>query len=235
VRTVVLTGVSRGLGAALLDELLDGGGWRIVALGRRFTDRQRELAGDRLVGDRLRLIEADFAEPATLPDAGRLAAELTGCAEAVLVHNAAVVGPIGPVGTLDDGALATAVTVNLTAPMVLTNAFLAAVPATAGRIRLLYVSSGAAHRPIEGWAAYCATKSGGEAYFSVVAAEAARRDRRVVVASVNPGVMNTGMQASLRGAEFPDRERYVELHARGELPAPTVVARRIIAEHLTGE
>jgi hypothetical protein len=44
--------------------------------------------------------------------------------------------------------------------------------------------------------------------------------------------MDTGMQATLRGSEFPDRDRYVSLHERGQLPDPATVARRIISEHL---
>jgi NAD(P)-dependent dehydrogenase (short-subunit alcohol dehydrogenase family) len=225
-RVVVVTGVSRGLGEALVDELLADEQTRVVALGRRFTERQRAR------GDRLRLVGADLADPACLPPREALAAALDGCTEAALVHNAAVVGPIGPIGELPADEIARAVTVNLTAPMLLTNAFLAAVPPTAQHVDVLFVSSGAAGRPIEGWATYCATKSGGEAFFAVAAQEA---DARVRVASVNPGVMDTDMQATLRDSRFPSRDRYVGLHERGELPSPTEVARRIVAEHLTRE
>jgi NAD(P)-dependent dehydrogenase (short-subunit alcohol dehydrogenase family) len=63
-------------------------------------------------------------------------------------------------------------------------------------------------------------------------------DRRVTVACVQPGVMDTGMQASIRqaaagGGWFPDGDRFVRLHEQGELPGPAEVARRIIAEHLS--
>jgi hypothetical protein len=50
---------------------------------------------------------------------------------------------------------------------------------------------------------------------------------------VNPGVLDTDMQAALRGADFPDRDRFVDLHRRGELPSPASAAREIIARHLT--
>jgi NAD(P)-dependent dehydrogenase (short-subunit alcohol dehydrogenase family) len=238
-RVVAITGVSRGLGEALLDELLGRGeppgrdGTRVVAIGRRFTERQRDLASDP-AGGRLTLLTADLSDPGSLPEPEAFAAAFDGCTDAALVHNAAVVGPIGSVGTLPAAELAEAVTVNLTAPVLLTNEFLAAVPGTARRVRLVFVSSGAARRPIEGWSAYCASKRGGEAFFEVVAAEAARGDRRVSVAVVNPGVMDTGMQAALREAGFPDRDRYVDLHRRGELPRPREAARKLIAQHLTG-
>src|SRR5262245_66538110 len=51
----VITGVSRGLGSALFDELAHRG-HRLLALGRHFTDDQR-----RLESDRIRLCEPDLS------------------------------------------------------------------------------------------------------------------------------------------------------------------------------
>lgn len=224
----VITGVSRGLGAALFDGL-DARGHRILALGRTFSGAQRLLASDE--PDRVRLRATDLADVAGLPAAAELAA-FVGDEPAVLVHNAGVVEPIGAVGALDPAALAAAVTVNLTAPTLLTNAFLAA--ASGRPLRVLFISSGAAGRPIGGWAPYCAGKAGGEMFFRAVALQYAD-DPEVRIESVNPGVMDTAMQQTLRAQTdgyFPDRSRYVGLHDRGELPAPAEVARRILAQYL---
>jgi benzil reductase ((S)-benzoin forming) len=237
-RTTIITGVSRGLGAALLDRLLDAGD-RVVALGRTFTDAQRDRAWGQ--PGRLALRPVDLADPADVPGAPELAALLpagpgAGPVEDVaLVHNAGVVEPIGAVGDLDPAAVATAVAVNLTAPMLLTNALLATLP-PAARLRVLFISAGAAPRVVDGGAPYCATKAGGEMFFRVLA-EQFGDDPRRRVASVNPGVMDTGMQERIRSTpagHFPDRDRYLGLHQRGELPDPDEVARRIIDGHLAG-
>jgi benzil reductase ((S)-benzoin forming) len=229
VRAVVITGVSRGLGAALFD-LLARRGDRILAVGRSFTPAQERLARDE--PDRVRLHHADLAQARDLPTGDQLrwatgGAATGGAAQAVLVHNAAVIEPIGAVGSLPAAQVAAAVAVNLTAPMLLTNAFLAA--AGGPGVLILFISSGAAHHLIEGWAVYSATKRGAEAYFETLAAE--RPDVRV--ASVNPGVMDTGMQAGIRAASFPERDRFVHRYQQGELADPEVVARRIMAEHLS--
>jgi benzil reductase ((S)-benzoin forming) len=218
-----VTGVSRGLGAALFS-LLAGGGHRVLAIGRRFTPEQEEAA--RRAPARIRLHAADLADPPALRETfDRL---LEGVDSGALIHNAAVVEPIGAVGTLSRAELKTAVTINLTAPMLITDDFLAArpdgLPAT-----VLFVSSGAATRPIRGWAAYCATKAGAEMFHRVAAEE--HPDVRIV--NVNPGRMDTGMQAALRGADFPDVADYVAAHEQGKLPDPAEVARRICAEHLS--
>jgi benzil reductase ((S)-benzoin forming) len=162
-----------------------------------------------------------------VPTATVLAGFLAGGkAEPVLLLNAGMLEPLGAVGTLPPAAVATAVTVNLTAPMLLAGAFLAA---RTGPARIVFVSSGAAHRPIRGWAVYSAAKRGAETFFDTIAAEAPE----VTVANVNPGVMDTGMQGVARDAIFPERDRFVGLYERGELPDPATVARRIIADHLS--
>jgi NAD(P)-dependent dehydrogenase (short-subunit alcohol dehydrogenase family) len=223
-RSVVLTGISRGLGAALFAELT-GRGDRIFAVGRRFTDEQLALAAAE--PDRITLDEAELADPTTLPLPDRLRAFLADSDECVLIHNAGMVEPVGPIGELPDAAIVAGVGVNLTAPMLLTDAFVAARPPGAAT-RVLFVSSGAAHQVLKGWSVYSATKRGAEMFFETLAVE----HPEIYVANVQPGVMDTGMQAALRGAEFPDREQFVALHERGRLADPADVARRVIEDHL---
>ena len=224
----VITGVSRGLGRALFAELA-GRGHRVLALGRHFTEDQRELAAAE--PDRFRLYEVDLSTGSTpTAELGEfLGGETTD--PAVLIHNAGVVEPIGRVGTLDPAELTRSVRVNLLAPMLLTNAFLAARGNRPARV--LFISSGAASKVVGGWAAYCATKAGGEMFFTVAAAEL-DDDDRVRVVNVNPGVMDTDMQGVLRESTgwFPRREHYVGLAERGELPSPEDVAAGIVSEHL---
>jgi benzil reductase ((S)-benzoin forming) len=229
----VITGVSRGLGKALFDEVA-ARGHRVLALGRHFTDDQHRLATAE--PHRIHLCETDLSTGST-PTAelkGFLSGDPT--EPAVLIHNAGVVEPIGRVGTLDPAELTRSVQVNLLAPMLLTNAFLAAVGDRDDLGRraalVLFISSGAATKTVGGWAAYCATKVGGEMFFNVVAGEA--DDDRIQVVNVNPGVMDTDMQGVLRESTgwFPRREHYVGLAERGELPSPESVAATIVTEHL---
>jgi NAD(P)-dependent dehydrogenase (short-subunit alcohol dehydrogenase family) len=229
---VVITGVSRGLGAALFD-VCNARADRILAVGRTFTDAQK-AARDQRPGE-ISLHTTDLEDPHWLPDADTLRPFLRDSAEAVLIHNAAIVEPIGAVGRLPEQAIVKAVGVNFTAPMVLTNAFVRAAPSTA-RLRILFISSGAAYRVIDGWALYCATKAGGEMFFNVLASQFAG-DGRVSVASVDPGQMDTGMQSDIRDAAaskafFPGQKRWLDAHAEGRLADPAEIANRISKEHL---
>ncbi|HLT09198.1 MAG TPA: SDR family NAD(P)-dependent oxidoreductase [Micromonosporaceae bacterium] len=240
-RSVIITGVSRGLGAAFFDEF-HAAGYRVMALGRRFSVAQH--AAERADPLRVRLRQADLAYPASLPSAAEFASFLSGSTDVVLVHNAGVIDPVGAIGTMAPEEIERAVSVNVTAPMLLTNAVLAAGLARGGatdgkprwRLTVLFISSGAAHRHIGGWSVYGATKRAGEAFVEALAAEHADDDR-VRVAVVQPGVMDTGMQERLReyaarDVYFPDRDRYLTLHREGRLADPREVARRVIAENI---
>jgi benzil reductase ((S)-benzoin forming) len=227
----VITGVSRGLGRALFAELAHRG-HRVLALGRHFTEDQRGLAAAE--PDRFHLCDVDLSTGST-PTA-ELGEFLGGDTTdpAVLIHNAGVVEPVGAVGALDPAELTRSVQVNLLAPMLLTNAFLAVRGNRDDRpARVLFISSGAASKVVGGWAAYCATKAGGEMFFNVAAGEV--EDSRVRILTVNPGVMDTDMQGVLRESTgwFPRREHYVGLAERGELPSPESAAADIVAEHLS--
>ncbi len=144
-----------------------------------------------------------------------------------------MVSPIGAVGELSGPELAASVAVNLAAPMVLTNAFLTATGKDQRR-SVLFVSSGAARRVVGGWAAYCAAKAGAAMFFRALAEQ---EGERTTVAEVDPGVMDTGMQAQIRDASgyFPESRRFHDRHAAGELADPGEVARTIIKKHLTDE
>jgi len=227
VRSIVITGISRGLGAALFDLLAADPGNRVLGLGRHFTAEQEAAAAAE--PDRVRLHTVDLAA-AHLELGTRMDVSIRDTEHAVIILNAGMVEPVGAVGCLPAADIARSVAVNLTAPMLAAEAFVAALPAgTRGTV--VFISSGAATRPIEGWAAYCAAKAGGEMFFRVLAAE--RPDLTVV--SVNPGRMDTGMQAVLRGSSFPTKQSYIDAHERGELASPADVAARIVSEHLTDQ
>ena len=84
---------------------------------------------------------------------------------------------------------------------------------------------------------YGSTKRAGEMFFESLDDERSP-DSKVRVVIVDPGIMDTDMQANVReharqDLYFPGRERFVDRYDRGELPSPVEVARKIIAEHLS--
>jgi benzil reductase ((S)-benzoin forming) len=162
--------------------------------------------------------------------------------KAVLVNNAGVVAPVAPLEAIDADALERNLLVNLAAPMRLMRRFLRMTEGTAALRRVINISSGAGRRPISGWSAYCAAKAGLDMASRVAALEAQGRGAAVEVVSLAPGVIDTGMQAAVRGAspeDFADVERFRRMKEEGALRPPEDVAAEILrleaAGRLAGE
>jgi benzil reductase ((S)-benzoin forming) len=209
----VVTGTSRGLGAALAERIAAQPGNVLVTLSRQGAT-----------------LNADLSNIADAQRAGEvLEARIGGgrYAKAVLINNAGAIEPVGPLDAIDPAALAGNLNVNLVAPMLLMGAFLRATAHVPLR-RIINISSGAGRRPLYGWSAYCAAKAGLDMASRAVALEAQARGQAVEVCSMAPGVIDTGMQATVRAASveaFADVERFRKLKSDGALrPAADVAA-----------
>jgi len=210
----VVTGGGSGIGRALALELARRG-LDVVIVGRR---RERLDAVCRDGGERISAVCADVAQAS-----GREAVchALNGRQVRCLVHNAAVLEPIGPLSGVTLEAWRDAQAVNVEAPLFLTQALLGQL--RGGRV--LHVSSGAAHHGYVGWGSYCAAKAALHMLYQVLRDELA--DAGVAVGSVRPGVVDTPMQALIRQQgedNFPAIERFRELHRGGHLLKPERVA-----------
>ncbi len=216
-----LTGASRGLGLALAQQL--------QAEGQTLIEFSRSAPHPYSV-------RADLADPLAFREA--LLNTLAGIAPAQLadgvlvIHNAGVVTPIGAAGAQDPAAVLANLQANFSAPVLGLAAVVEALQALPGRKRLLNISSGAAQRAIAGWSLYCAAKAGMEHYIRTLAEEQRREAHPWTAVNINPGVIDTGMQADIRAAsptDFPDHAVFVQRHASGALQRPADVAARVLA------
>lgn len=222
--SAVITGHSRGLGAAIAENLLERG---IATLGL-----SRHAHAD--LGQRYPTLLQEVI--LDLSDASALGAWLAGPTLAnwglgreqiVLVNNAGTVEPIGALPMQDAMAVAKAVALNVAAPLMLSSALVAATDAKQDR-RILHVSSGAARNAYAGWSVYCATKAALDHHARAVALD---QTAGVRICSLAPGVIDTAMQAAIRATSleaFPMRARFDALKAQGELASPRDCAERLI-------
>jgi NAD(P)-dependent dehydrogenase (short-subunit alcohol dehydrogenase family) len=223
----VVTGSSRGLGAALVAQLLHQG-HTVLGIARHPHDTLP-------TGPALTQWALDLADPA--PAATRLGEWLatldgTRFSSANLVNNAGVLSRIGPIDDTSSEDLSTALRVGLEAPMLLTAAFLRATLGWPGVRRVLNISSGLGRRAMAGSASYCAAKAGLDHFTRCTALDEAERPNGARVVSLAPGVIDTDMQVSLRGSDpegFPERDSFVRLKSDGKLASPGDTATRVLA------
>lgn len=223
----IVTGHSRGLGEAIAADLL-GRGIAVLGLARATHDGLAARHPGLLQQTALDL--ADTAHLQAWLQTGALARFTEGAGQVLLVNNAGTVQPMGAAGILEPGHLARAIALNVTAPLLLANALVAATDDEVRRL-VLHVSSGAARKPYAGWSVYCATKAALDMH-----ARASQLDEvpGLWVGSVAPGVVDTEMQADIRAAsedDFPLRARFEAMKREGQLEAPAQVARKLV-DHL---
>lgn len=221
----VVTGTTKGLGRALATELSTDNNNMVVELGRAVSGKNGPKTA----------IHADFGDVFSTERAlAELATLLDGKCfhRAVLINNAGVVSPVARFDRIDAQALQHNMSVNIVAPILVAKAFANLTRDKAESRLVVNVSSGAAKRPVRGWAAYCAAKAGLEMATRVMAEEARESDPTLSICSLAPGVVDTPMQAVIREAtleSFPERERFRQMKEIGVLRDALAVARDIIS------
>ncbi len=222
----ILTGASRGLGHAMAAQLLESG-HRLLTLQRQ---PEPGLAKNARTAGLLEQWAIDLADaPAAaqrLQDwlAALNPAELQ---STTLINNAAVVSELVALGQGTLQSLSTAARVGLEAPLLLTSVFLHATASWPLPRKVLNISSGLGRRAMAGSASYCAVKAGVDHFSRAVALEQALLPNGARIMALAPGVIDTDMQLQLRGASpssLPEREMFVNLHAKGQLASPMSAA-----------
>ena len=188
-RTVLVTGASRGIGAATARAFAEVGA--SVVLVARGTDAIADLAGE--IGDRALAVPCDVTRWHEMAAAVEAARTTFGGLDTVIL-NAGVIEPVALLARSDPEGWWQAVDVNLRGVY---HGLRAAMPVLPDGGTIITVSSGAAHRPVEGWSHYCAAKAGAWMLTQSAHHEAGRRLR---IMAMSPGTVATQMQREIKAS-----------------------------------
>jgi benzil reductase ((S)-benzoin forming) len=211
---ILITGGGTGIGRALAERFA-AKGWRVTIVGRRLELLQ-EVARD--YPDKISIISADVG---SIQDRQKIVAEAKGTLD-LLVHNAAVLGPVGPILDQSPEDWKSHMATNVEGPLFLTQALL---PNLVENSRVVNISSGAAHQGIPGWGMYCTSKAALFMLGQLLKDELAQRN--IWFGSVRPGIVDTPMQAEIRALKpenFPMVEQFRQYKATGALVTSELVA-----------
>ena len=193
---VLVTGASRGLGAALVLELLQRG-HRVVMTARSDAElTQASLALGSKFGDRINFMVADLSEPATAQALVAQVEQRFGALDA-LINNAGT-GTYKPLVEWSAAEVSACLNVNLLAPMLLAQAVL---PGMCARRHgyIVNVASDLARRPLANMAPYVASKFGLLGFSGSVLREA--KGHGVKVSCVLPGIIDTAFNGAIQGSK----------------------------------
>jgi NAD(P)-dependent dehydrogenase (short-subunit alcohol dehydrogenase family) len=181
-KVAIVTGASRGIGAAAAFVLAKAGA--AVMLVARDGNRASHLAEEIVAsGGRARALACDVSHYGSVQTMVDETDQRLGSID-ILVNNAGIIEPIGTLVQSDPAAWARSIEVNLVGAY---HAARATLPRMleAGKGTVINISSGAAHRPLEGWSAYCSAKAGLAMLTNAIALECA--DAGVRVFGLAPG------------------------------------------------
>ncbi len=198
-RIALVTGASRGIGRAAALALA-GAGAHVVAVAR--TPGALEALDDEirtLTGQPATLVPMDIAEGDGLDQLGLAIHQRFGRLD-ILVHAAAILGPMTPVGHIEPQHWDRIVAVNLTASYRLIRSMEPLLRASE-RPRAIFLTSGRAIRPKAFWGPYGVTKAGLEHLVRTWADELEQTNIRAVL--LDPSVMRTRMRAEAMPGEDP--------------------------------
>lgn len=191
-KVVVITGASRGIGAAAARGFAAAGA-RVVLLARN-SAKIVDLAAE--IGPAALALRCDVADWSAVQTAMQAAVTRFGRVD-VLINNAGVIDPIARLAEADPLVWGQAMDINLKGVFHGMRAVLPLMRAQ-GAGTIITVSSGAAMNPIEGWSAYCASKAGALMLTRMAHLEEAAHGIRVL--GLSPGTVATDMQVKIKAS-----------------------------------
>jgi 3-oxoacyl-[acyl-carrier protein] reductase len=211
--TALITGASRGIGAAIARRLSHDGAHVILHYGEG-RDETHALAQElRSAGGTADIVQADLS---TANAAETLMAQVTAPRIDILVNNAGV-APFAPFADTDAATFDRLANINMRSLFFITQAALPRIP-EGGRI--INISTRVTQAAFVGIAAYAATKGFVDVLTLQLAAELG--PRRIAVNAVHPGAIDTRMSAWIHGPRGP--ETLAQMQALPGIGQPEQVA-----------
>jgi benzil reductase ((S)-benzoin forming) len=232
-RHMIVTGVSKGLGEAVVNHLIESEeSIHLTTIGRSENHRLKEKAEKE--GMPLQFYECDLSivdriEPLMEEIfTGMDISDITGL---YLLNNAGVVEPVAPLSRCKSSEILNNLHINLAAPMVLTSAFIRLSENMTIEKRVATITSGASMRAEYGWSAYCSAKAGVNLFTGCAAAEEQEKKHGVKLIAFSPGIMDTDMQQRIRNVsreDFKEVNKFIKYKEEGELTPPAIVAEKLL-------
>lgn len=219
----IVTGSSKGIGKALVQQLLEDPNSQVIGVARS----QGQLPHPRFKG-----LAIDLSNFQEILDHIDLMFPINDFEKVVLVNNAGWIGEIEHLGEMSSESIYKVFVLNTIAPTVLMNAFIKKYTGLKAAERLIInISSGAAKKAIDGWACYSSSKAAINMLSEAAALESELDKTGIRVFSVAPGVVDTAMQADIRSADikaFSLLEKFVGLKENQQLSTPEYSASKLV-------
>jgi NAD(P)-dependent dehydrogenase (short-subunit alcohol dehydrogenase family) len=207
-RLALITGASRGLGAATALAFAREGA-HCILLARTVGGLEEVDDQIKALGGTATLVPLDVTDGPGIDRLGAALYERYGRLD-VLLANAGILGTLSPLGHIEPKTFEQVMAVNVTANWRLIRS-LDPLLRRSEAGRAIFVTSGIARQPIAYWGAYAASKAALDMLVGIYAEEVAHTNVRVNL--FNPGPMRTNMRREAFPGEDPAQQTPPEAHA----------------------
>ncbi len=211
-KTVLITGASRGIGAAAAEVFVQAGAQVVpAARSKEQIDALASSLGPNAIG-----VACDVSNWDDVAGAVDTCVQQFGGLD-VLIGNAGVVEPISHLKTSDPANWANVIDINLKGVYYGMRAAAPVMTANGGGT-IITISSGAAHGPVEAWSHYCSSKAAAAMLTSCLDKE--ERDNGIRAMGLSPGTVATQMQREIKASGInPVSQLDWEVHIPADWPA----------------
>lgn len=206
-KTIILTGASRGLGHELLWLLAPK--YKVLAIFRKKPSIPIPDNSTAVIGDLSNELDLEW---------GILQSD-----EIIFLDNAAVLA-LGGIPEISSSSISEAMYVNLLNPILITCSLYRHCIHNKIPFRVIHISTGLAKNAFSGMSLYCSTKAAVDMFYETFRLEGGK------VTIIDPGMIDTGMQDQLSNSGGPTERFFSDARARGMLQAPSEVAKKVLIE-----
>lgn len=217
-KVAIITGASRGIGAATAVAMANGGA-AVVLAARTVDEIEANAEQIRKNGGKAIAIACDVSSFEAMEHTVAKCIETFGKLD-IFIGNAGVIDPIGPLVTSNPDSWARAVQINLIGAY---NGLRAVLPIMQAQQSgtIINISSGAAHSPMEGWSHYCAAKAATAMLLNNAQLE--HENDHIRFLGFRPGTVATYMQSAIKASGInPVSQMSPSDHFKPEWPAQAI-------------
>lgn len=217
-KLVIITGINRGLGKSLFDQIMNKEDFFIFGITRKINDNQKQLFKKNCFDYCIR----DFLYE---PEPIAFGSIIKRYSEIIFINNAFTIEPIDFYRNIKINEIKGSISTNILSPLMILNNLIKSLNEEQ-YLKIINISSGASTRAIKGWSLYCSSKSFNEMFFNCLDLES-----NIETHSIDPGVIDTKMQKKIRLNSTKDFD-WVDYFKSVELMDPVDVAKNIIDNYL---
>lgn len=226
---IIITGATRGLGKALVEKISKKD--KIIFIISRNSEDLEKVKKLMWEKNKVKVLAFsydlnDYTNITTILDLVYSKINIDICSRLTFINNAGTINPIKAIGKFSENEIQNNLSTNFLTPMLIVNQLVKYTKENNMELKIINISSGAYKHPIDGWSLYCASKAAMHMIMEVLEKEN-RNNPQVKAISIDPGVMDTDIQASIRKSskkDFSDVDYFISLLENNKLRRPEDVA-----------